>query len=276
MFTLNCKGKLLSLQNPLVMGIINLTTDSFYKQSRVQSTDDILLHAEKMLSDGADILDIGAQSTRPGSERISADDELKNLLPAIDLILKKFPASIISVDTYYAKVAKETVAAGASIINDISAGNMDEQMITTVGKLNVPYICMHMQGTPENMQHHPVYENLTRNVLDFFIAKIDECKTAGIKDVIIDPGFGFGKTINHNFELLKHLSVFKMLDKPILAGISRKSTIYKTLKIPVGESLNGTTVLNTLALQNGANILRVHDVREAKEAVILFQKYLYA
>lgn len=272
MFSLNCKGKLLVAEKALVMGIINLTPDSFYEASRVQFLDKILLQSEKMLNDGADILDLGAQSTRPGSERISADDELDKLLPTIQIILKKFPSAIISIDTYHSKVAEETVNAGASIVNDISGGNMDAQMITTVGKLNVPYICMHMKGTPETMQQNPVYENLIREVLDFFIAKTEECKTAGIKDVIIDPGFGFGKTISHNFELLKNLPVFKMLDKPIMAGLSRKSTIYKTLGISVDESLNGTTVLNTLALQNGANILRVHDVREAKEAVSLFQK----
>jgi dihydropteroate synthase len=258
------------------MGIINVTADSFYEASRVQSLDEILLKAEKMLNEGADILDIGAQSTRPGSERIPAGDELKKVLPAIEIILKKFPAAFISVDTYHSKVAEETVKAGTSIINDISGGNMDDEMIATVGKLNVPYICMHMKGTPETMQQSPVYENLIKEILDFFIAKIDECKSAGIKDVIIDPGFGFGKTIAYNFELLKHLSIFKMPGKPILAGISRKSTIYKTLNIGVDESLNGSTVLNTIALQNGANILRVHDVKEAKQASILFQKYITA
>ncbi len=272
MFTLNCKGNLLVVDKPLVMGIINLTPDSFYAASRVKSLEKILLQAEKMLNDGADILDVGAQSTRPGSKRISAEEELIKLIPAIEIILKKFPSAIISVDTYYSKVAEETVRAGASIVNDISAGNMDDQMITIVGKLNVPYICMHMKGTPETMQDEPFYVNVVREVLDFFIAKIDQCKSAGIKDVIVDPGFGFGKTIAHNFELLKHLCVFKMLDKPIMAGLSRKSTIYKTLGISVDESLNGTTVLNTLALQNGANILRVHDVKEANEAVTLFQK----
>ncbi|MBA2561616.1 MAG: dihydropteroate synthase [Chitinophagaceae bacterium] len=273
MFTLNCRGKLLMVDKPLVMGIINVTPDSFFAESRAQTNNTILLQAEKMISEGADIIDIGGQSTRPGSERISADDEVHRVLPAIEIIINKFPGTIISVDTYQSLVAKECINAGASIINDISAGNLDNSMLATVASLQVPYICMHMKHTPETMQNNPVYENVTREVLDFFIEKTHECKVAGINDVIIDPGFGFAKTITHNFQLLKNLSAFKMLDKPILAGLSRKSTIYKTLGIPVKEALNGSTVLHTLALQNGANILRVHDVKEAREAVVLFQKY---
>jgi dihydropteroate synthase len=225
------------------------------------------------MSEGADIIDIGGQSTRPGSERIQADEELRRVLPAVEIIKKNFPETIISVDTYQSIVARECVNAGAEIINDISAGNFDNSMLSTVAALQVPYICMHMKHTPEIMQNNPVYEDVTREVLDFFIKKTHECKVAGINDVIIDPGFGFAKTITHNFQLLKNLSVFKMLDRPILAGLSRKSTIYKTLGIPVEEALNGTTVLHTLALQNGANILRVHDVKEAREAVVLFQEY---
>ncbi len=261
---------------PMVMGIINITSDSFYQASRVQSADKILLQAEKMLKDGADIIDIGGQSTRPDSKRISAEDEIDKVIAAIEIICKKFPSAIISIDTYYAKVAAEAVSAGASIVNDISGGNMDDDMITTVGKLHVPYICMHMKGTPETMQHDPTYGDLVKEILDFFINKIAECKAAGINDIIIDPGFGFGKTIAHNFELLKNLSVFKMLENPIMAGLSRKSTVYKTLEISIEESLNGTTVLNTLALQNGANILRVHDVKEARESAVLFQKFITA
>lgn len=276
MFTLNCKGKLIMMDKPLVMGIINTTPDSFYEESRARTADDILFHAEKMLREGADIIDIGGQSTRPGSKRISVEQELKRLIPAIEIIKKRFADAIISIDTYQSAVAKESVEAGAAIVNDISAGNMDEAMLSTVGELNVPYICMHMKGTPETMQKYPLYENVTREVLDFFIQKTDECKMAGIKDIIIDPGFGFGKSITHNFILLKNLNMLKILDKPILAGISRKSTIYKTLDIPVEKSLNGTTVLHTLALQNGANILRVHDVKEAREAITLFQKYIQA
>jgi dihydropteroate synthase len=273
MFSLNCKGKLLSMGKPLVMGILNITDDSFYAASRMQHIDAIKNKATQMLQEGADILDIGAQSTRPGSIRISVDDELKKLLPAIEMLVHLFPEIIISIDTYHSKVAKETVNAGASIVNDISAGEMDKSMLKTVASLKVPYICMHMKGVPETMQQQAQYEDVTKEVLDYFIAKIDECKHAGINDVIIDPGFGFSKNISQNLLLLKNLSVFKMLDKPILAGISRKSTIYKTLKIAVEDSLNGTTVLNTLALQNGASILRVHDVKEAKEVITLFEAY---
>ena len=273
MFTLNCKGKLLIIDKPLVMGIINITSDSFYEGSRSQTVESILSQATKMIGEGADIIDIGGQSTRPGSERISVKEELQRVLSAIETILKNFPETIISVDTYQAIVAEECVRSGAAIINDISAGNMDSEMISTVAKLKVPYICMHMKGTPENMQQQPTYENITKEVLDFFIQKTDECRRAGINDVIIDPGFGFGKTITHNFTLLKELSAFKMLEKPIMAGLSRKSTIYKTLGINTNEALNGTTVLNTLALQNGANILRVHDVKEAKEVIKLYEQY---
>jgi dihydropteroate synthase len=270
MFTLNCKGRLLVAEKPLLMGIMNVTPDSFYAESRLSGVDSILTLAEKMLLEGADILDIGGQSTRPGSERISADEELKRILPAISTVIKKFPEVLISVDTFYSKVAAEAVSAGASIINDISAGSMDNRMIETVSALQVPYVLMHMKGTPQTMQQSPVYENVTREVLDFFIAKTQELKTAGIHDIILDPGFGFGKSIRHNFELLKNLSVFKMTGRPVMLGVSRKSTIYKTLGVTPEEALNGTTVLNTIALVHGASILRVHDVKEAKEAVTLF------
>jgi dihydropteroate synthase len=273
MFTLNCKGKLIVIENPLVMGIINTTPDSFYEGSRFTDTDAVLEQAEKMLGDGAGILDIGAQSTRPGSEQHGAEEELKRVIPSIESIHRYFPEAIISIDTYHAKVAKEAIATGASIVNDISGGNADTDMLRTVGEYNVPYICMHMKGTPQTMQQDPVYENLTREVLDFFVKKINDCKQAGIHDVIVDPGFGFGKTIRHNFELLKSLPVFNMLERPVMLGISRKSTIYKTLGISVKEALNGTTVLHTIGLQNGAAILRVHDVKEANEAVRLFVEY---
>jgi len=270
MFTLNCKGRLLVVDKALVMGIINVTPDSFYQGSRFKEKDEILSQAEKMISAGADILDIGGQSTRPGSEQISEGEELKRVIAAIGAVHQKFPGTIISIDTYRANIAKEAVNAGASIVNDISAGTMDNEMIATVATLQAPFIVMHMKGRPETMQQNPVYENVTREVLDFFIKKTDECKKAGIHDLIVDPGFGFGKTIRHNFELLKDLSVFKMLDAPILVGLSRKSTVYKTLEISIDEALNGTTVLNTIALMNGAGILRVHDVKEAKEAVKLW------
>jgi len=270
MFTLNCKGKLLILDKPLVMGIINVTPDSFYEGSRFVGKEEILKQAEKMIEDGADILDIGGQSTRPGSEQILANEELKRVIGNIEAIHKNFPDVIISIDTYYSKVAHEAVNAGASMVNDISAGNMDSGMLMAVAGLKVPYVAMHMKGTPQNMQKDPTYENVARDVLDFFITQKDECKKTGIHDVIFDPGFGFGKTIAHNFELLKNLPVFKMLDAPILIGLSRKSTVYKTLGITTEEALNGTTVLNTIAIMNGANILRVHDAKEAKETVKLW------
>lgn len=270
MFTLNCKGRLLVVDKPLVMGILNATPDSFFSGSRFNAIDEIIAQAEKMLNDGADIIDIGGQSTRPGSELLSADEEIKRVIRPIEMIAKKFPAAFISVDTFYSTVAAAAVNAGASIINDISAGSIDDKMIKTVAALKAPYILMHMKGTPQTMQQNAVYEDVTREVLDFFIAKTAELKNAGIIDTIIDPGFGFAKTIGHNFELLKNLSVFKILDKPVLLGVSRKSAIYKTLGITAGDSLNGTTVLNTIGLMNGAAILRVHDVKEAKEAVMLF------
>jgi dihydropteroate synthase len=273
MFSLNCKGKLLLTEKPLIMGILNLTEDSFYAGSRAQTMEAITNKAEQMLTEGAAIIDIGAQSTRPGSTRISADNELKKLLPTIELLTKNFPGIVISIDTYHSKVAEESVQAGASIINDVSGGEMDEKMITTVGKLNVPYICMHMKGVPETMHQQTHYDDLIKEILDFFIEKIDECQQAGINDVIIDPGFGFGKNISQNLRLLKELKTFQILGKPLMAGVSRKSTIYKTLKISADDSLNGTTVLNTLGLLNGASILRVHDVKEAKEVVTLFEAY---
>jgi dihydropteroate synthase len=261
------------MENPLVMGILNLTADSFYTGSRLQNIDSIKNKAAQMISEGADILDLGAQSTRPGSIRVDAEDELKKLLPAIEMLVKSFPEIILSIDTYYSKVAEECVAAGAAIINDISGGEMDKNMIAMAGKLKVAYICMHMKGVPESMHQQANYENVIQEVLDFFIHKIEECKQAGIKDIIIDPGFGFGKNIRQNLHLLKHLHVFKMLEKPIMTGVSRKSTIYKTLKITAEDSLNGTTVLNTIALLNDASILRVHDVKEAREAVTLLKAY---
>ena len=270
MFTLNCKGRILVIDKPIVMGIINATPDSFFGGSRFNSAEEIVAEAEKMLKDGADILDIGGQSTRPGSQLISADEEMERVIPAIKAIAKKYPKAFISIDTFYSKAAIAAVEAGASIINDISAGSMDNEMIATVAKLKVPYILMHMKGTPQTMQLNTIYQNVTLEVLDHFISKTHELQKAGITDIIIDPGFGFAKTIDQNFELLKNLSVFKMLDKAIMLGISRKSTIYKTLGINADEALNGTTVLNTIGLMNGASILRVHDVKEARETIQLF------
>ena len=273
MYTLNCKGKLLIIDKPLVMGIINATPDSFYDGGQHITLDNIIALAEKMVTDGADILDIGGQSTRPNSERISDEEELKRILPVIKTVHHHFPQVIISIDTYHSRVAEEAVNAGTSIVNDISAGEMDKGMIPVVAALKVPYICMHMQVTPDTMQKDPVYDDVVKDIIDFFINKINECKEAGITDLIIDPGFGFGKTARHNFQLLKELNSFSMLQKPILAGLSRKASIYKTLGISAAEALNGTTVLNTMALMNGASILRVHDVKEAREAVKLFVAY---
>lgn len=269
MYTLNCKGRLLVMEKPLVMGIINTTPDSFYEGSRFMGETGVLKQAEQMLKAGAAILDIGGQSTRPNSTLVSADEELQRVVGAIESLHYNFPEAIISIDTYYARVAAEAVAAGASMVNDISAGTIDPLMLTTTGSLQVPYVCTHMKGTPATMQQHATYDHVTREVLDFFIQKIADCHTAGITDVIIDPGFGFAKTQAHNFTLLKQLAAFKMLDKPILIGLSRKSTIYKTLRITAAEALNGTTVLNTVGLLNGANVLRVHDVKEAREAIEL-------
>ncbi len=260
------------MDKPLVMGIINATPDSFYSGSRQQSTDAILWQAEQMLKDGAAILDIGGQSTRPGSEKISEEKELKRVVHPVETIHKNFPEAFISIDTYYSKVAAETVASGACIVNDVSAGSIDAAMISTVAGLKVPYVLMHSKGTPQTMKELAVYENVTKEVLDFFINKIDEIRHAGVTDIIIDCGFGFAKNAAHNFELLKNLAAFKMLDAPVLLGISRKSFIYKSLGVPVEESLNGTTVLHTVGLMNGASILRVHDVKEAVQAIKLFQE----
>jgi len=273
MFTLNCKGKLILIEKPLVMGILNINNDSFYRESRFQNLDAIVIKAEQMMEEGADIIDIGGQSTRPGSEHISAGEEMQRVLPVVQMLSKKTDKVLLSIDTYHASVAEAAVHAGASIVNDISAGEMDKNMINTVALLRVPYICMHIKGVPQTMHLAIHYENIITEVLDFFIKKINECRLAGIKDVIIDPGFGFGKTVQHNLVLLKNLSVFKMTGKPIMAGLSRKSTIYKTLHTTAENSLNGTSVLNTIALQNGALILRVHDVKQAREAAILVEAY---
>lgn len=274
MYTLNCKGRLLSLEKPLVMGIINITPDSFFAGSRHLGTDLALRQAEKMVKEGAAILDFGGQSTRPGAERVGVTAELERVVPVIEAVARNFPEVEISVDTFYSKVASEAVAAGASIINDISAGLIDLQMLSVAAGLNVPYVCMHMNGEPGTMQLHPEYEDVTLEVMDFFIRRIDACRKAGIKDVIADPGFGFGKTIAHNFILIRQFEVFCKLGVPLLMGISRKSTIYKTLGISPVEALNGSTVLNTIGLMNGANILRVHDVKEAVEAIKLIERVM--
>jgi dihydropteroate synthase len=270
MFTLNCNGRLLLMENPAVMGIINLTPDSFYAESRQGHITNALHTAERMLSEGAAILDIGGQSSRPGSERISEEQELRRVIEPLGEITKRFPEAFISIDTFYAVVAREAVARGASIVNDISAGSIDPNLHSTVASLKVPYVLMHMQGNPQSMQVKPSYEDVTREVLDFFIRETAKLKSMGIHDIIPDPGFGFGKTMAHNFQLLRDLQVFEMLKAPLLIGVSRKSTISKTLGVPTEETLNGTTALNTIGLVNGAMILRVHDVKEAVQAVTLY------
>ena len=271
MFTLNCKGQLVKISHPVVMGIINVTPDSFYVGSRSDEKN-LLYRAEQMINEGAFILDLGGQSTRPGSEQINADEECRRIIPAIQRIHQHFPNQLLSIDTFYSKVAREAISAGASIINDISAGTIDEQLLSTVYDLNVPYVLTHMLGKPQTMQHEPVYQNVTLDVFDFLNKKLDTLTRMGIKDVIIDPGFGFGKTYNHNFELLRHLQYFKKLDRPLMVGVSRKATIYKTLHITAEEALNGSTVLHTYALLNGANVIRAHDVKEAIQAIKLVER----
>ncbi|MBK5192239.1 MAG: dihydropteroate synthase [Flavobacteriaceae bacterium] len=267
--TINCKGNLIDLSRPKVMGILNITPDSFYEGSRNISYDSLLNKAEIMLKEGAAFLDIGGYSTRPGAIDISTDEELKRVIPAVELILKHFPESRISIDTFRAEVASQSIEAGAAIINDISAGNLDEDMMNVIAKYQVPYIMMHMRGTPRNMKDLNKYEDLTQEVLYYFSEKIKAARLLGINDIIIDPGFGFAKNVSQNFELLSNLELFKTLELPVLAGLSRKLTIYKTLGFGPEEALNGTTVLNTIAITKGAHILRVHDVKEAMEVVKL-------
>jgi dihydropteroate synthase len=273
MFTLNCKGKLLVIDAPIVMGIINTTPDSFYVGSRANLVDEVLFRAESMIREGVTILDVGGQSTRPKSEVVSREEELRRAIPAIEAIHKNFPQQIISVDTFYSNVAKEAIAGGAAIVNDVSAGALDPNLLSTVASMQVPYVLMHMPGDPQTMQQKAQYKNVTLEVFDFLNFKIAELVKLGVHDIIVDAGFGFGKTSSHNFQLLRELSYFKQLDRPLMVGLSRKATIYKTLGIAAEEALNGTTVMHTLALLNGANMLRVHDVKEAVEAVKLFQEY---
>ncbi len=271
MYLLNCRGRLLNVDKPMIMGIINTTPDSFFAPSRQQMHDDILTRAGEMLESGTAILDMGGQSTRPGSRAVSVTEETDRVIPAIEAVHRYFPDAIISVDTYYARVAEAAVHAGASIINDISAGRLDEELLPTVARLRVPYVLMHMAGTPQHMQDAPHYTNVVQEVMDFFITELARLQKLGITDVILDPGFGFGKTIAHNFQLLRQLELFQLLQCPLLLGVSRKSTIYKTLGTTADLALNGTTVLHTIGIQKGAQLLRVHDVKEAREAVILLQ-----
>jgi dihydropteroate synthase len=269
---INTGGKLLDLEIPKVMGVINVTPDSFYKGSRYNTDADILKVAVSMVEEGADIIDVGGYSSRPGAADISKDEESKRVLRAIKLISKELPDAIISADTFRAEIAREAVKdCGAHIINDISGGDADADMFATVEMLNVPYIMMHMQGNPRTMQSNPVYDDVIADILKWFGKRIFKLQQAGVKDIIIDPGIGFGKTAEHNFEILRRLGEFSVAGLPLLIGLSRKSLIWKTLQINAEEALNGTTVLNTLALENGADILRVHDVKEAVQAVNLVQ-----
>ncbi len=271
--TILARGKLVNLSKPKVMGIINVTPDSFYDASKYKEEKAVLKAAERMLSEGAAILDIGGMSSRPGARVIDEKEELERVLPAIRSIVHHFPQAILSIDTVRARVAEEAVANGAAIINDISAGLLDPEMPETVARLNVPYILMHMQGRPENMQENPQYEDVSREVLDFMIARIACFRQLGVKDIILDPGFGFGKSVHHNYRLLHDLGLFRHITGlPVLAGISRKSMINKVLNTTPSEALNGTTALNMVALLNGASILRVHDVKEAMETVKLYLK----
>ena len=266
---INCKGSLIDLSHPKVMGIINITPDSFYSGSRFESEKEILMQAERMLTEGATFLDLGAYSSRPGADDISVEEELNRMLPAIELILKEFPEAIISVDTFRSEVASKSIRAGAAMINDISAGKLDEKMLSVVAENQVPYIMMHMKGTPQSMKDLNQYEDLVSEVLFYFSERIRAARELGINDIIIDPGFGFAKNIDQNFELLSKLELFNNLELPLLVGVSRKSMIWKKLNISATEALNGTSVLNTAALLKGANILRVHDVKEAVECIKL-------
>ena len=267
--TINCAGKLIDLSIPKIMGILNITPDSFYDGGRYNSDKKILDHVEKMIIDGAIFIDIGAYSSRPGGVDIDENEELKRIIPAIELVNKKFPEIIISIDTFRSKVAEACLNSGASIINDISASQLDEKMMETIAKYNVPYIIMHMKGNPQNMMDKTNYDDMLQEMIKYFSKKINQAISYKINDIIIDPGFGFAKNIKQNYDLLNHLDLLKILDKPIMVGISRKSMIYKSLDSTPEEALNCTTVLNTVALIKGASILRVHDVKEANECIKL-------
>jgi dihydropteroate synthase len=274
---INAGGKLMDLEVPKVMGIINITPDSFYRGSRYKNDKEILIASQSMLMDGADILDVGGYSTRPGAPEISVEEECRRVLGAIKIISSEFPEAIISVDTFRASVAKSAVEeCGAHIINDISGGDADPEMFDVVRHLNVPYILMHMQGNPQTMQANPVYNDVVSDILKWFGERIFRLRSAGVKDIIIDPGFGFGKTTDHNYDMLNRLSDFSIAGLPLLVGLSRKSMIWKTLDITADEALSGTTSLNTIALLKGADILRVHDVKEAVQAVKLTVRLIKA
>lgn len=271
--TLNCKGKIINLSSPLVMGVMNITPDSFYDGGRLTHSWDVIKLAEQLLRDGAQLLDMGAASSRPGAGFIDPKEEQQRLLPALKAVVRHFPEAIISVDTYHSTTARMAVDAGASMINDVSAGRFDPKMFPAIAELGVPYVIMHMQGQPDNMQKAPAYRHLVREVAGFFSEKTEKLRELGVHDIIIDPGFGFGKTLEQNYQLLANLEYFSVFDLPLMVGVSRKSMINKVLSTSPEQALNGTTVLNTLALSKGADILRVHDAREAMEAIKIINFY---
>lgn len=271
--TLNCKGNLIDLKNPKIMGVLNITPDSFYDGGSYKDTKAIVQQVEKMLNDGATFIDVGAYSSRPGAVHVSLTEELERIIPIVTLLVKEFPTILLSIDTFRAKVAKQCIESGAALINDISAASLDKNMMQTVADLNVPYIMMHMKGTPQNMQQNTDYTHLINDILYYFSEKINKAHSLGITDIIIDPGFGFSKTLAQNYELMQKLDVFKITEKPVLVGVSRKSMIYKLLKTDAKNALNGTTALNTIALLKDANILRVHDVKEAAECIEIVTQF---
>ena len=270
--TINCKGILVDLSTPKVMGILNVTPNSFFDGGKYKNETEILSQVEKMVLDGATFIDIGAYSSKPNAEFVSEQEEISRIVPVVDLVLKHFPETILSIDTFRSEVAKASIESGAAIINDIAAGNLDDNMFEIIAKYNVPYIMMHMRGNPQTMQSLTNYDDIVKEMLFYFSEKVAQARRFGINDLIIDPGFGFAKTIDQNYEVFHKMELFAMLELPLLIGISRKSMIYKTLGTTIDTALNGTTILNTLALTKGANILRVHDVKEAMECVTLFNK----
>lgn len=270
--TINCKGKLIDLSTPKVMGILNVTPDSFFDGGRYKDETSIIKQVENMLNEGATFIDVGAYSSRPNAPFVSEDEELQRIVPIIKLLVSHFPDIIISVDTFRSQVAKATIIEGAALINDISAGLLDDNMLPTIADLQVPYIMMHMRGTPQTMQTLTQYDNLLKDINFYFSERIAKARELGIIDLILDPGFGFAKTLEQNFELLSKFELLNIAELPVLAGISRKSMIYKTLDTTAANALNGTTALHMIALQKGAKILRVHDVKEAKECITLYNK----
>jgi dihydropteroate synthase len=270
--TINCKGQLIDLSTPKVMGILNVTPNSFFDGGKYKNESDILFQTQKMLHEGATFIDIGAYSSKPNAELVSEDEELARITPVVNLILKEFPEALLSIDTFRGLIAKESIENGAALINDISAGNIDDSMLHTIAEYNVPYCMMHMRGTPNTMQSLTHYEDIVKEILFYFSERIHKARSLGINDLIIDPGFGFAKTLEQNYEVFRKLELFQILELPLLVGISRKSMIYKLLKTNANEALNGTTTLNTLALTKGASILRVHDVKEAMDCITLFNE----